>query len=1231
MKINMINEKTQMKTSHVNEIKKSHPDIGVMILFHEKVEQTIECVKSVLPANVNIYILNNNSSAASRNRLGQFCKDYQRINIFDSEVNLGVGVGRNYLLSHTTERWLLFMDNDIIVNTDDWFEKINSYIDRYTDIEAFIPRLFNIHENSYVSYNKLTIENKKVYHQPLTGEFTNVFFGGASFVSRNLFERLGFYDDKIFIELEDFEFAIRGIYHNSPVRAMLISDIELVHDHRKVSAVHDKKAVLNRYNMSNGEKSLNRIAEKYKDLVFVHEWRPWVSAQIDKLIPKENINLTATTPMKNFGCMSGSRAIPLINDDNKDVRWQTEVYTETLKVAQTIQAQRVIKLGIGRGVELSNVFSGTGIETIEIDSHLHLNDYWKMDDLFSQIKADSVQLYLLSGIIECLSDPRPLLRTLRRLLLLNPANRMVISTPDRGKNHGDNYLDIPNNPSHVREWTLNELLIFLESSGFTIQDVKDLRVGPQENQTINSLVTLSLTKEEYDIFLQSHYLPQSDMEYLILTAEHGKACLTGGIGSYVEEMRRILPENQIGICTLGKGDLVPEDYISKQEKLILPLYFFDSQHIDRLSPPDIALSILEQIVYFYPNLRLVESQDIEGYGFRIAQAKLSGLLPSSLLLKIRCHGTRIYLENNTQKWLDLHCLTKVDEEKMAVGLSDIISFPTDFLFRMYLNAGYDIDINKTERLRYPFAYKSNDFENGFRKIDTLIFFGKRLVNKGFTSFTDGVKMLIEDTSFTSAIKRIILLGPKFDFMHKENEFIDSLKSRLEIIELSLKREDAISTIANNAATALCVMPYLNDNHPNSVLETVNAGCQLLAAKAGGIPELIPEEFHSLVLCEPDAHGIAEGIKKAISLPVRDRESLVESLFEAMLKEQELINNQNRDILNKISSWVSYKTSSQKGKATVIVPCYRTDHAYIGDLVYGLNQQSLKPEKVIFIDDGSGDEYVEDLRDLISKELTIPFDLISHPTTLGAAAVKNSGLKLVHTDYIVCLEPYNIPKTDFIRSYISFLDNNPEFPVVTSYYASFDDKSDWQDYNNIKDIYRPLGDFSMILGQITNDYGHGSSAYRTDYLKNIGGWDDSERAGCSDWALFLKIKSHGGKIGVVPKPILLHRNHLEGEKEAVGYQEQRMLALNTSAISKFDAFRLQSMMRHYKNILKENESILIENNHLKQEYNNSRRLQQTKALLFVRELEKHPVLMKLISLVYKFMARIYKRGITHLAG
>ena len=272
----------QGRTKRVVEI-----DLAVCILFYEKLDQTIECIQSFLPSGVNIYILNNDSSQTARQALGQFCDDYKRIKIFDSDVNLGVGVGRNYLVTHTSEEWLLFVDSDITVKTPDWVQKFAQYIPQYPDIEVFIPGLFNVHENRYVSYCSFRIRGWKIHGVEITNDLTNTFPGGASFINRKLFDRLGLYDDKMFVGFEDYELCIRGIRLGEPVKARLIHDIELVHDHRQAKKSEDKNAVLTRYDVHLHEASANRITEKH-NIIFGSDWKNWVTNQVEITLKNDN-------------------------------------------------------------------------------------------------------------------------------------------------------------------------------------------------------------------------------------------------------------------------------------------------------------------------------------------------------------------------------------------------------------------------------------------------------------------------------------------------------------------------------------------------------------------------------------------------------------------------------------------------------------------------------------------------------------------------------------------------------------------------------------------------------------------------------------------------------------------------------------------------------------------------------------------------------------------------------
>jgi len=174
----------------INNIKTK--DLVVCILFYEKLKQTIACIMSFLPLKVNIYVLNNGSSNRAREALGKFCKSYKQIKIFDSDTNLGIGVGRNYLVNHTIEEWLLFVDNDIRVKTRDWLKRFNKQLSLHDDVEVFIPRLYNKWARCYASNKSIKIKgNKAILNTEIPDGISNCFQGGASIVNQKLFNRLG--------------------------------------------------------------------------------------------------------------------------------------------------------------------------------------------------------------------------------------------------------------------------------------------------------------------------------------------------------------------------------------------------------------------------------------------------------------------------------------------------------------------------------------------------------------------------------------------------------------------------------------------------------------------------------------------------------------------------------------------------------------------------------------------------------------------------------------------------------------------------------------------------------------------------------------------------------------------------------------------------------------------------------------------------------------------------------
>jgi MoaA/NifB/PqqE/SkfB family radical SAM enzyme len=238
-------------------------NVAACLLFYERLEQTIECINSLLPSGVDIYVLNNGSSFSSRKSLTEFCVKHKQIKVFDSDVNLGPSGGRNYLINHTTVEWLLFMDNDVVMKTADWLERFTKHAELSSEIEVFIPKMFITRSKEYHSHYSYRIEGNTAFpDRIIMDNTTNTFPGGASFINRDLFIRLGLYDDKLF-GFEEFDLSLRGIISGEPVKAKLIYDIELAHDHRPAKGKKDRDAAIVRYDLNTIDKSYKWIAEKH--------------------------------------------------------------------------------------------------------------------------------------------------------------------------------------------------------------------------------------------------------------------------------------------------------------------------------------------------------------------------------------------------------------------------------------------------------------------------------------------------------------------------------------------------------------------------------------------------------------------------------------------------------------------------------------------------------------------------------------------------------------------------------------------------------------------------------------------------------------------------------------------------------------------------------------------------------------------------------------------------------
>ena len=261
--------------------------VAILILFFNKLTETIACIESFIPSQQYVYVLNNGSDKKLWKSLQEKYINKRQVKFFHSESNLGVSVGRNFLIEKTTEPWLLIVDNDIIIkDTQNWINKFHSILQENPALEVFTFHIYNIHEGAYAKPIKVVKHQRKVSIEDSGDLLTNCFPGTGSVIHRNVFNKHGLFDETLFVGFEDYEYALRCMNSASgELKVLHTKEIELLHDHRYQKRSIDKDAVKERYNEQRIKESYDSIVKKY-DIEFEHDWQWWTKKQLTDMTGK---------------------------------------------------------------------------------------------------------------------------------------------------------------------------------------------------------------------------------------------------------------------------------------------------------------------------------------------------------------------------------------------------------------------------------------------------------------------------------------------------------------------------------------------------------------------------------------------------------------------------------------------------------------------------------------------------------------------------------------------------------------------------------------------------------------------------------------------------------------------------------------------------------------------------------------------------------------------------------
>src|SRR5689334_2343355 len=124
------------------------PDISILILASNKCDYTRRCLDS-LPLSTlkpfQVVLVDNGSTDATPKLFDEFDRSAAPNGIqvarLRFDTNVGAIVGRNRGMELMTGRFWVFLDNDIVVRSRSWLEKLRAVLDADSRVGIVAPKL----------------------------------------------------------------------------------------------------------------------------------------------------------------------------------------------------------------------------------------------------------------------------------------------------------------------------------------------------------------------------------------------------------------------------------------------------------------------------------------------------------------------------------------------------------------------------------------------------------------------------------------------------------------------------------------------------------------------------------------------------------------------------------------------------------------------------------------------------------------------------------------------------------------------------------------------------------------------------------------------------------------------------------------------------------------------------------------------------------------------------------
>jgi len=274
-------------------------------------------------------------------------------------------------------------------------------------------------------------------------------------------------------------------------------------------------------------------------------------------------------------------------------------------------------------------------------------------------------------------------------------------------------------------------------------------------------------------------------------------------------------------------------------------------------------AVFEELLLDPPDV--VVADDWRGLGYAALRARQLGSGLQSTAFVVYCHGPARVLAEAARKVPDT--LARFGEEvaeRACLALADAVVSPSAWLLEWMRRHDWPVpeSAQVVQYLWQSVALGESSLQAEPAPVNRLAFFGQLREGKGLALYTRALREL--DPALLEG-RELLFLGretPRWT-TSRISEALGPVSGSVAAVrfETQLDRSGALSELLRPGT--LAVMPSLVENSPLAVSECIEHAVPFLAARVGGVPDLVAPDDRDRVLCEPAVADVAAALTRAL--------------------------------------------------------------------------------------------------------------------------------------------------------------------------------------------------------------------------------------------------------------------------------------------------------------------------------------------------------------------------------